>query len=324
VAAILLLASAAIPGTGQGLPASGDSRVGQGLPANSPASGDTLTGQGDAVEVIDDLGQRVKMDSPAERIIALYGAYNEILAAMGLEDRIVGRTRADTLPPSILSRPSIGTHMRPNVEMVLGLKPDLILQEAGRREALMTVQQLKREGLSVAVFHTVDFARLFSVIRRLGVLTGNPAGARRLVSSLRARLDAVQGRLEGIKHRPSVFFEVRYPNLLGAGRGSMVNDIIRRAGGSNCIAVEKKFVRMDMEALIACDPEVYIVQRGPMNESPGRITDRPLFDTLRSVRQGRVMEVDEQIYSRPGPRSVEAVEQLARFLHPSLWSEDKH
>jgi iron complex transport system substrate-binding protein len=153
------------------------------------------------------------------------------------------------------------------------------------------------------------------------VLTGESSSAGRLVDSLEARLRAVGERLDTITHRPSVFFEVRYPNLLGAGRGSMVNDVIQHAGGSNCIGLEKRFVRLDMEALIACDPDFYIVQRGPMNANPGRIADRPLFQILRAVREGRVLEVDEQVYSRPGPRSVGAVEQLARFVHPHLWLE---
>ena len=78
----------------------------------------------DEIHVKDDTGRELVLERPAERIIALYGAYNEILAAMGLEDRLVGRTKADVLPPSILSRPSIGTHMRPNVELVLALEPD--------------------------------------------------------------------------------------------------------------------------------------------------------------------------------------------------------
>ena len=109
------------------------------------------------VRITDDLGQRITLPCPAIRIISLYGAYNEILAAMGLEDRLVGRTKADSLPPSILSKPSIGTHMRPNIEMVLGLKPDLVIQSAGRREAVMMVRQLQSEGLNAAVFSSHGF-----------------------------------------------------------------------------------------------------------------------------------------------------------------------
>ena len=256
------------------------------------------------------------MSSPAKRIIALYGAYNEILAAMGLEDRIVGRTKADKIPPSILSKPSIGTHMRPNIELVLGLKPDLVIQSAGRKEALVAVQQIQQEGVPVVVFSPKDFTDLFSVIERIGHLTGESEKALELVGRLVARLKRVKNQLRGVTHRPSVFFEVRYPNLLGAAQGSIVNDVIRHAGGINCVKKEKKLMRINMEALIECNPEAYIVQRGPMNQNPSDPSSRPYFQVLEAVKKDKILFVDEQTYSRPGPRAVDAVEELAAFLHP--------
>jgi iron complex transport system substrate-binding protein len=213
--------------------------------------------------------------------------------------------------------------MRPNVEMVMGLKPDLIIQGAGRKEAMMPVNQLSNEGLAVAVFNPTSFSELFSVIERIGTLTGERQKADRLVSSLKARLESVKKRLEGTSKRPKLFFEVRYPDILSAGTNSMVNDIIEFAGGSNCVTVKKKIVRMNIETLIACDPDFYVVQKGPMNRDPAPPADRPYFEVLRAVSEGRVMTVDEQIFSRPGPRSVEAVEQLAAFLHPGVISEEK-
>jgi iron complex transport system substrate-binding protein len=276
--------------------------------------------QSNDLTISDDLGHRVELRAPARRIIALYGAYNEILAAMGLESRIVGRTKADVTPASIVKRPSIGTHMRPNVEMVLGLKPDLILQSAGRREAMAPVNQLRVHGLNVAVFNPNGFEDLFSVIQRLGVLTGEQEKAQVLVDSLKGTLDDVSRRVGKVPRRPKVFFEVRYPNLLAAGKGSIVDDIIRHAGGHNCIDANKKLVRLNMEALIAANPDFYVVQRGPMNQNPSNPADRSHFPVLAAVQRNRVMVVDEQAFSRPGPRAVEAVVQLARFLHPDLWN----
>lgn len=270
-----------------------------------------------AVEILDDTGRTIRLNGPAMRIIALYGAYNEILDAMGLESRLVGRTKVDRLPPSILSRPSIGTHMRPNVELVLALKPDLIVQGGGRRDAMLPVNQLRGEGLNVAVFNPTTFAELFSVIEKLGRLTGETAGAEKLVNSMKHRLAAVQNRVRPRGERPKVFFEVRFPNLLAAGRKSIVNEVIERAGGQNCITLDKKLVRVNMESLIACNPDFYIIQKGAMNPDPGPPAERPNFLVLDAVKQGRVHKVDEQVFSRPGPRSVEAVEQLARLLHPA-------
>lgn len=272
------------------------------------------------VEIVDDVGHTIQLGKPAQRIISLYGAYNEILASMGLANRLIARTKVDVTPDLIRSLPSIGTHMRPNIEAVLGLEPDLIIQGAGRSQAMMPVNQLRRQGLNVAVFNPTTFDQLFDVINRLGVLTGEHKRAQNLISSMKHKLDQVKNAVKHAQKIPKVFFEVRYPNLLGAGRKSIVNDVIEHAGGSNCITLDKKLVRLNMEALVACNPDVYVVQQGPMNRNPSQATQRPHFHILKAIKAGKVLVVDEQMFSRPGPRSVDAVEHLARFIHPEAWS----
>jgi len=274
------------------------------------------------IRIEDDSGQTIRLTRPAQRIIALYGAFNEILAAMGMEDRLVGRTKADAIPPSILSKPSIGTHMRPNIELILGLKPDLIIQSAGRRQAMVVVQQLTRKGFQIPVFNPRRFEELFSVISRLGILTGDPVAAGRLIDNLKSRLYRIGDRMQGVSYLPKVFFEVRYPNLLGAGRGSIVNDIIHQAGGVNCVESPKKMVRLNMETLFKHNPAFYVIQQGPMNKNPSHPSERPYFRALKAIKDGNVLMVDEQVFSRPGPRSVDAAEQLAAFLHPERFGED--
>ncbi len=270
------------------------------------------------VEVVDDRGQVVRLPGPARRIVALYGAFNEILGAMGLTERIVARTRADALPPAILDRPVIGTHLRPNAEMIVALRPDLALQMGGRDEAVLPLAELEARGVPVAFFQAESFEDLFGVIRRLGVLTGSPAASARLEADMRGRLDRVAALVGASPVRPRVFYEVRHPNLLAAGRASMVNDIIERAGGRNCLDADKKLVRLGEEALLELNPEVYLVQRGAMNADPSPPASRPGYGLIQALRQNRTLTVDEGRYSRPGPRSVEAVEELAAFLWPQL------
>jgi iron complex transport system substrate-binding protein len=113
-----------------------------------------------------------------------------------------------------------------------------------------------------------------------------------------------------------VFFEVRPEPLTAAGRGSIVQQNITAAGAENTVKSEKAIVHYSFEALLVTDPDVYIVQRGPMSRNPVAPKNRPHFDQLRSVRKGKVIYVDEYLFSRPGPRCVEAVEQLARELYP--------
>jgi iron complex transport system substrate-binding protein len=268
------------------------------------------------VRVTDDLGQTIILKQPAQRIISLYGAYSEILFAMGMGDHLVARTRADHFPPPILDKPSVGTHLRPNMELVLGLQPDLIIQAHGKKHGHDVIRQIQQQGLTVASFQPTNFDELFSVIYRLGIVTGKEEEASSLIKSLQDRLASLSQRLKIDGRRPKVFFEVRYPNLLGAGQQSIVNDVILKAGGINCLQNEKKLVRINIEMLVGYNPDVYLVQRGPMNRNPGDPRERSNFQAIKAVREGRVFFVDEYLFSRPGPRSVDAVEKLAAYLHP--------
>ncbi|WP_320170772.1 ABC transporter substrate-binding protein [Maridesulfovibrio sp.] len=251
---------------------------------------------------------------PAKRIVALYGSFNEILCAMNLGDRLVARTAADHYPASIVKLPSIGTHMRPNPELIVALKPDLILQMAGRPQAAAALEPLRKRGIPCAMFKVSSFEDLFSVIARIGSLTGEPGRADSLVDSMKEKLDRAAKMRSATATRPTVFFEVRYPNLLAAGKGSIVSDIIDRSGGRNCVDGSKKIVRMGEEELFRLNPDCYVYQTGRMNPSPVTPADRPHFMKLRAVAGNRVLQVDESMFSRPGPRNADAVEILAEFL----------
>ena len=269
-----------------------------------------------AIQIQDDRGQAISLAAPPRRIVSLYGGLTEALAALGAGDRIVARIQGDDTLQNI---PTVGTHLQPNVEMILALKPDLVVQ-GGVPKGMPALKRLEAEGVPVAMFAPRDFQGLFSMIHRLGVLTGRAEAAAALNRGMEARLQEVARRVAHLKP-PRVFFEVRYHNLLAAGRGSMVNDIINRAGGVNIIDNSQKLAPFGLEALIQAQPEVYVIQQGAMNRSPEDIYTRPHFQELRAVKDRRVLVVEESLFSRPGPRSAEAVEQLARFLHPNVWGK---
>lgn len=272
------------------------------------------TGADTPIMVSDDTGHVVRLQQPARRVIALYGAFNELLLALGAGDVLAARTVADAAVPGLEHLPAIGTHMRPNAELVVRQSPDLVIQLAGRNEALLQTENLRALGLDVLVFEMNSFEQMFAVLQKLGRLTGRESEASALVKAWRERLAALEARYADMEP-VSVFYEVRYPNLLGAGRGGIVNDMIRRAGGRNVIADEKKLVRFNEEALLAADPDVYIMQRGPMNPEPQPLEQRQHYKSMRAVREGRVLVVDEERFARPGPRAVDAAEELGRFLH---------
>jgi iron complex transport system substrate-binding protein len=271
-----------------------------------------------ANRIMDDRGQAVTLAAPPQRIVSLYGGLTEILQALGLGSRVVARIQGDDCLKNI---PTVGTHLQPNVEMILALKPDLVVQ-GGVPKGLAAMGKLEAEGVPVAMFAPHDFPGLFSTIQRLGALTGEDEAAAALTRTMAAKLEGVALRVQG-RQPPRVFFEVRCQNLLAAGQGSLVNDVIARAGGVNIVQSRQKLANYSLETLIQANPEVYIIQEGPMNRSPEDIYTRPYFQELQAVRSRRVLVVQESLFSRPGPRSAEAVEELARFLHPRAWGERK-
>ena len=266
-----------------------------------------------AITLTDDQGTQLVLSAPAKRIIALYGAYSEILLTLGAGDSIVARTVADADMPQLAKLPAIGTHMRPNPELVVAHKPDLVLQLTGRKEAQSQTEALRLLGIPVLCFAMQSFDDLFRVTRILGQATGREDRAQDVIAGWQQRLAAVRQQVAS-RARVRVFYEVRHPNLLAAGTGSIVNDIITTAGGDNVVTTDKKLVRFSEESLLAANPRAYVVQRGPMNPDPQDVASRPHYAGLESVQHGHVLVVDEATFARPGPRAIGAAEQLATWL----------
>jgi iron complex transport system substrate-binding protein len=272
--------------------------------------------QAEPVRIVDDPGNAVELQTPARRVISLYGAFAEMLYAIGAGPSLIARTQADEIPPEIRKLPAVGTHMRPNVEMLVGLKPDLVVQSASRRSATPEMDAVAASGIPVAIFSPKTLEGISSTMERLGVLTGREGGARAAVDDLRKRLEAIKTKVENVEKRPRVFFEVRAEPLAAAGKDSIVQEILTAAGAENVVSIDTGIARYGFELLLRDDPDFYIVQSGPMNKNPPDPRNRSHFDQLRAVREGRVLFVDELLFSRPGPRTVDAVAQLAELLFP--------
>ena len=262
------------------------------------------------------------MEAPARRIIPLYGAFSEMLFSIGAGDLVIARTQADRFPAEIERLPSVGTHMRPNVEVILGLKPDLVILSATRRDETPDLSRLAGSGIPVVIFAPKTFEDIFSTIERLGVLSGREAEARNLTAALKARLARVAEKLGKNDNPRRAFFEIRAEPLTAAGRGSIVQQILVAAGVENAVKIEKPIVNYSLETLLFDDPDVYIVQNGPMNRNPPDPAKRAHFDRLKCIREGKVIFADEFLFSRPGPRCIDAVEQLAKAVYPEKFGNE--
>jgi iron complex transport system substrate-binding protein len=258
-----------------------------------------------------------------QRIVSTSPAITETLYALGLGGRVVGVTTYCHYPPEAAKKPKIGDFMRPNVEVILGLKPDLIITETTgvRASVRLNVPALEVRDGSVA--------EIYDAIRKMGNAAAVPDRAEALVARIQGELDAVRARTAKLPRRRVVFIAGRTPgrieDLIAAGRTSHLNELLEIAGGENIFRdAVPTYSKVSLEAFIARDPEV-IIDMGEMAETSG-VTEAQKravealwaarMPQLSAVRRKRVYAVASDIFVVPGPRIVDAAREFARMLHP--------
>lgn len=303
---------AASPAAGQdagAVPASGA------VPAVAARPGDP-----DSIAVVDDLGRRVLFPAPPCRIVSLIPATTEIIYALGADRCLVGRSIYDNFPPEVRAVPDVGHAIGVAIERVVTLRPDLVLLVAGSDNA-RTVAEFDRLGVRSLVFRMNRLEDLRSTIARLGAVLERPGRADSLWSAIDADLNDVRDRTTALD-RPTVYYDIAHPPPFTIGRGSYLDSLIFIAGGRNVFHdVEAPSPTVSLEAIVARDPDVIVFPVSKQWSGAGSPLERPLWNSLRAVRDGRVREVDADLLHKLGPRVGIAVRSLARAIHPELASD---
>jgi len=274
---------------------------------------------GAPIETTDETGRRVRVPQPVRRIVSLAPSLTETLYALGAQDRLVGVTNYCDYPPEARSRPKVGGTINPNLEEVVGLKPDLVVvtKTANRKE---TVEALER--LSVAVYAT-DPRSVEDVListGRLADLIGAHEQGESLVAGLRARLQKLKQALAGRPPR-RVLFVVWQDPLISVGRGTFLGDALRWAGAETVVRSTQDWPRMSLEEAIHLQPEYLVFTSSHPAEvklNLQKLRERPGWRNFDAVRERRIAMVSDAV-NRPAPRLIEAIEQLARQLHPDAF-----
>lgn len=270
--------------------------------------------------ITDGAGREVTIEVEPQAIVSLAPSNTEILYALGLGDKVVGVTEYCNFPPEAAEKPKVGGFSDVDTEKVTELAPDLIL--VANIHVTEVVPALEKLGLTVVVIDPSDIPGVLEGIRLVGKITAQEEEAESLTAGLQERIDAVTKAVEG-REKPRVFWELS-SDLWTAGPGSFINDLIVRAGGENIAAgAEAPWAQLSNEAIIEADPQVIFLADHPYGETVESVAARPGWGTISAVVNGRIIEVeDTDIFSRPGPRVVDALEMAARALHPdafTLW-----
>jgi iron complex transport system substrate-binding protein len=289
------------------------SGCGAGSEADAPSDPPAATGAF-PVTVTDDAGRSVTIDAEPQRIVSLTPANTEIVAALGLIDRLVGVTSFCDYPAEVASIDIIGDFASPNLEAVAAAEPDLVLATAGVQADV--IGQLEDLGAVVVAVDPADLESLFASIEMVGAVTGTAEAADTLVSSIRSELDAITVAIGDVAP-VSCFLEIAQDPLFTAGPGTLLDDLITAAGGAN-VVTQDGYVGYSVEQLVTDDPAVYMATLGSMSD-PSDLASRPGYGDIDAVKTGRVFVLEDNLVSRPGPRVVEGVRVIAEALHPDAF-----
>lgn len=260
-----------------------------------------------------------------QRIVVAGGALTEIVFALGEGDRVIGVDTTSLYPEAATERAKIGYMRQLSAEGVLSLAPDLLIAsaDAGPVQAL---DKLRSAGLSIETAPDADgLDGLYAKIRFLGALLGRQAEAAALSEGLAARVAQIRSEIDATPSRPKVLaiLSTRGGGLMAAGAETSALAMIELAGGRNAVAGFDGYKPLSAEAAIAAQPEILIAPEHAVEALGGidALLARPELAATPAGREKRVLVMDGLLLLGFGPRTPEAIERLAVFLHPEMRSE---
>ena len=283
-----------------------------------------------AISFVDDEGAQISLEKPAERIISFYSAHTENLYSLGAEQSIIGGHTTCIYPAEAAEVATFDYKGDP--EIIIAAEPDVVLIRPHiSRSTPETIAALKNAGITVVSLYPESMKDFPEYIRKLALLTGTEEKAQELLTKFDADLAAIHELTGAVSDKQTVFFESTEENIRTAAEGSMPALAIEYAGGVNIakgaqpMTEGSSIAEFGAERVIENGEEidVYVSQRGAMNAGGDlqAIAERPGFDTVKAVKEGRVFVINEKLISSPTFRFYKGVHELARFMYPQLMDD---
>ena len=261
--------------------------------------------------VTDDLGRTVKLPENVESVVSLAPNLTEIIFAVGAGDKLVGVTTFCNYPEEAKAIRKVSDTQKPNIESIVAIKPQVVfVSTASQLEAFM--KTLDQQGIAVYVTSPNSLDDIYKSIEKVGDILGKNEKAANVVQELKGRVSNARGPVV-YESLPKVFVQIDRDSLYTVGKDSYITDIVARAGGVSATAdLATAYPKISKETALAMNPDVIVVSESEGNRDPNEV-----FRNSPAVRKGRVYRINADLLSRPGPRVVNALEQIAGSLRRS-------
>lgn len=270
--------------------------------------------------VTDDTDNKVEFKQEPTKIVSLMPSNTEILFALGLDDHVIGVTDNDTYPEAATKKDKVGG-MELNIEKIISLKPDAVFAHGMIAESAKSgIQQLRDADIPVFVVKNAsNFEETYDTIKTIGKITNRSAKADQIVEDMKAKVKDVQAKVADVKKR-NVFVENSdEPEIYTAGKDTFMQEILNLANVKNVADDQSGWFKIDPEEIIKRDPEVYLITYNYVPNIVEKVKKRQGFKDLKAIKNDRVVQVDPDKTSRPGPRLAEGLEEVAKAVYPEAF-----
>jgi iron complex transport system substrate-binding protein len=261
----------------------------------------------------DETGRTVVVPDHPHRVICLMPTVTDTVYALGAGGDVVAISDYTKYPAAALNKPSVGDLIKPSIETIVSLHPDLVIgmQPKGPMEV---TDQLERAGIPIFLVSPHGIAGILHSVESIGMALNRTSEADALVHSLQQRVDAVRSRTRGMP-APRVFMPVWYDPVTTIGRNAFITEIIAAAGGRSVTDdLPTEWPQISMEVVLERAPDALLLVRG------GKTTlqvleGRPGWSSMAAIKQQRAYYVDDRI-NLASPVAIDALEDLAKQFHP--------
>jgi ABC-type Fe3+-hydroxamate transport system substrate-binding protein len=275
------------------------------LGCDPPPHSDAAVGHatGAALTLVDAEGRSVELAGEPARIVSLVPSATETLRALGETGRLVGRTDFDTAT-ALTDLPSVGGGLQPSGEVLLALRPELVIRFAGPTDR-DTPRLLDEAGIPHLAVRPERIAEVQAMIRSLGRLTGRTARADSILARQAATLAAIRTRVEA-GPAVRVAFTLGGDPPFVAGAGTFVGELMENAGGENVFAdLDRPWSGVSPETIVDRAPDLLLTLEGT------RLDPR--------LTRGRTVRHVPALAQLPGPALDRAALAIARAIHPGTF-----
>ncbi|AIF69643.1 hypothetical protein PAP_06225 [Palaeococcus pacificus DY20341] len=263
--------------------------------------------------IVDFAGRNVTIEKEPQRVISLAPSITETLFSIGAGDKVVGVTEFDDYPPQVANITKIGT-TEPNIEQIALLEPDLII---GIEYHMQYIDQLEKIA-PVIIVEPKNIDEIYKQIELLGKVTNREGYAKSVVNEMKTKVEEIKAKV-GKEPKPKVFYIAWWNPIYTAGKGTFIGDLIKLASGENVFNDVEGWAQVSLEEVLARDPDVIILAHYS-GTTAEELCDTELAKT-KALREGNVYTMsDDNIISRPGPRIVLGLEELAKYIHPAVFN----